>query len=373
MRLITLLLIIFVKYLSTCESENKFGLLYSNIARDREDNYSCCCSSDTKCLISPSKSKTCSNPYHSFCCYESYERYMCDKTESTDFYQPCPSHTPLAKNQCGTRDYQVIRSFDNGQSHPEEFPWVCIILTKNNEYVGTCVIIPEKFDNEIFHNTHKVLTVAHKLSKVNSYRQLKIRVLEYNIDGFRTPERHQHKEYEVAEMIIHDKFNRRRLKYDIAILRTNKPIDLHDVGVNAACLPSCDNMFAHTFPNGSGVRCWIAGWGKNELDKSFNIIQRKVNLPLISDEQCEHQVKSALKNFSLKVSMKFKLHKTEICAGGEGKTYCQGDGGAPLVCQSKEGYWHVVGLAAWGIGCARNNVPGVYTKVSQFKKWIERH
>ena len=43
-------------------------------------------------------------------------------------------------------------------------------------------------------------------------------------------------------------------------------------------------------------------------------------------------------------TLHFRLRSGEVCAGGEaGKDSCDGDGGAPLVCQSNQGNWHVVG------------------------------
>ena len=36
----------------------------------------------------------------------------------------------------------------------------------------------------------------------------------------------------------------------------------------------------------------------------------------------------------------FTLHESEMCAGGEeGKDACDGDGGAPLVCEGASGRW----------------------------------
>ena len=51
--------------------------------------------------------------------------------------------------------------------------------------------------------------------------------------------------------------------------------------MNTACLPSCDNMFDYQFNNGTGVRCWVAGWGKDEIDGTFQVKQKKVSLPLV--------------------------------------------------------------------------------------------
>ncbi|MCL4169577.1 UNVERIFIED_CONTAM: hypothetical protein GTU68_016251, partial [Idotea baltica] len=47
----------------------------------------------------------------------------------------------------------------------------------------------------------------------------------------------------------------------------------------------------------------------------------------------------------------------------------QGDSGSPLTL-SIGGKRHLIGLVSWGIGCARNNLPGVYTRIAYFAKWI---
>ena len=35
-----------------------------------------------------------------------------------------------------------------------------------------------------------------------------------------------------------------------------------------------------------------------------------------------------------------------------------------------EGKWKLAGIISWGIGCALPNQPGVYTRISEFKDWI---
>merc|ERR1712203_888989 len=63
-----------------------------------------------------------------------------------------------------------------------------------------------------------------------------------------------------------------------------------------------------------------------------------------------------------------------ICAGGvDGKDTCKGDGGSPLVCQSKFDPTSYVqaGIVAWGIGCGEDNTPGVYASVSKGVCWID--
>merc|ERR1712107_165989 len=50
-----------------------------------------------------------------------------------------------------------------------------------------------------------------------------------------------------------------------------------------------------------------------------------------------------------------------------------GDGGSPLVCQSKFDPTSYVqaGIVAWGIGCGEDNTSGVYASVSKGVCWID--
>jgi secreted trypsin-like serine protease len=60
-----------------------------------------------------------------------------------------------------------------------------------------------------------------------------------------------------------------------------------------------------------------------------------------------------------------------ICAGGHGVDTCQGDSGGPMVRRDLSGRWMQVGIVSWGLGCARDGYPGVYTQVSTFRSAIK--
>ena len=62
-----------------------------------------------------------------------------------------------------------------------------------------------------------------------------------------------------------------------------------------------------------------------------------------------------------------------ICAGGSDKDACQGDSGGPLVCPDDQGKLYISGIVSWGIGCATEGIPGVYTNVQKYVDWIEEH
>jgi len=285
--------------------------------------------------------------------------------------QGCTENVRNSAKLCGTRQPAFTGGQEHGTSKPGEFPWTCLLLNQDNDFVGSCAVIPDNFNNDNSRPTRKVITAAHKLKNVKRNDLLKVRVGEWDASGFNTPEQFNHQEYTVVRILKHPQFNAGRLDNDLAILYTERDIDINsNPYVNTACLPSCDNQFDFLFSNGTGVRCHVAGWGKDEVDGQFQFIQRKVSLPLVPSSSCNSALKRALNNQRRGVGDRFQLDASEICAGGEvGKDACTGDGGSPLVCQAQSGRWTVVGLVTWGVGCA-SETPGVYARISYFRNWI---
>lgn len=66
----------------------------------------------------------------------------------------------------------------------------------------------------------------------------------------------------------------------------------------------------------------------------------------------------------------------QICAGLEqgGKDSCRGDSGGPLVITDEHGCPQQIGLVSWGSKtCAEQRTYGVYTRVSHYADWIQKH
>ena len=49
--------------------------------------------------------------------------------------------------------------------------------------------------------------------------------------------------------------------------------------------------------------------------------------------------------------------------------YFKGDSGGPIH-QWLDDHWEQVGIVSYGKGCARENNPGIYTRLSVYRNWI---
>ncbi|XP_072886133.1 transmembrane protease serine 5-like isoform X1 [Hemitrygon akajei] len=160
--------------------------------------------------------------------------------------------------------------------------------------------------------------------------------------------------YVVDKIIYHNDYNDDTHDYDIALMKLRKPITFTDT-VEAICLPKYNQQIM------PGKKCWITGWGQTSADADVteNVL-KEASVPLISTERCNS---SCMYNGAITPRM--------LCAGyREGKAdACQGDSGGPLVCEGISA-WHLTGMVSWGIGCAKANHPGVYTKISELREWI---
>jgi trypsin len=116
---------------------------------------------------------------------------------------------------------------------------------------------------------------------------------------------------------------------------------------------------------GVGDNVTIIGFGATEEGSGINSRLLDATLHIVSNQDCEEKIHVNLPTAVVDDSM--------LCAGynpGEEPTdSCQGDSGGPLIDASRK----LVGVVSWGVGCARPDIPGAYSRVSDQLNWIKEN
>ncbi|NWR54891.1 UROK protein, partial [Bucorvus abyssinicus] len=145
---------------------------------------------------------------------------------------------------------------------------------------------------------------------------------------------------------------------DIALLRirtTSGQCAVESKYVRTVCLPE-KNLYLQ-----DNTRCEIAGYGKRDFYDIFyaqRLMSATVNL--ISHTKCKYEYYDNI-----------RVTDNMVCAGDPTwmTDACKGDSGGPMVCEHN-GRMMLYGIVSWGDGCAKENKPGVYTRVTRYLNWI---
>ncbi|XP_071553018.1 trypsin-1-like [Panulirus ornatus] len=251
-------------------------------------------------------------------------------------------------NVCGIRRNVVpdviTRVVGGSSAETHEFPWQVSLQWRYNWYtyhVCGATVIDQNWVLTAAHCTHQF--TAKDLLVVAGDHQLKHK------------EGTEQTRY-VERIVEHMDYNTNTQKNDITLLKLSAPLQLDGLTVSPICLPP-------PMTNFSG-NCLVTGWGKlSEHGVSSDILQ-KVVVPIISDSKCRDNYRA--------IGYTGPIAESMMCAGYDdgSKDACQGDSGGPFVCRGLGNRYYLAGVVSWGIGCARPNVPGVYTEVSRFVSWI---
>ncbi|NWZ93815.1 TM11E protease, partial [Nesospiza acunhae] len=162
----------------------------------------------------------------------------------------------------------------------------------------------------------------------------------------------------VRKIIVHESYGDVLLdhEYDVAVVELASPIEFTSE-VHSVCLPEA----SHVFPDNTS--CFVTGWGALENDGECNSVNqlRQAEVRIISTAVCNRR---QVYGGAITAGM--------LCAGYlDGQVdACQGDSGGPLVHANSRGIWYLVGIVSWGDECGKPNKPGVYTRVTYYRNWI---
>uniref|UniRef100_A0ACB8EIM7 Uncharacterized protein n=1 Tax=Sphaerodactylus townsendi TaxID=933632 RepID=A0ACB8EIM7_9SAUR len=166
--------------------------------------------------------------------------------------------------------------------------------------------------------------------------------------------------FQVRGYQLHENYSQINKHHDIALVQLKESAPGHCAeflhSISPVCLPSSMEVYEE------GNQCQVAGWGHQYegADKPSLYLQ-EADVPIIPHEQCQsHNVHGT------------RVKPEMMCAGYmDGRSdACQGDSGGPLVCEERNKAT-LRGIVSWGIGCAQENKPGVYTNVAHYLDWIQ--
>ncbi|XP_015458468.3 transmembrane protease serine 4a isoform X1 [Astyanax mexicanus] len=156
----------------------------------------------------------------------------------------------------------------------------------------------------------------------------------------------------VEKIIVNADYVAARNDYDLAMMKLSSPLSV-GASVKPVCLPPRNLGLT------GGAPLVVTGWGHLQENGQLSSNLQKADILLIDQARCSSPVVYGA-----------SITSRMFCAGYlEGKVdACQGDSGGPLVYYDRR--WMLVGVVSWGVGCAREDRPGVYSNVEQMMNWV---
>ncbi|XP_031617438.1 trypsin-like [Contarinia nasturtii] len=222
----------------------------------------------------------------------------------------------------------------------ENFKWQAALLENSKIFCGGSIITPTK-----------ILTASHCLEGKTDLTKLQARVGSSNpLEGGVLKS--------ITKIRSHPDFNKpSSMNNDICVVFLGEPLTFGTTicGILLAGTSIILPPDTHVVVSGFGV---ITPNG-NKVD-----VLHSVSVPIVDYDLCYKSYKS--------YKGPGKLTKNMICAGFYGvggKDASKGDSGGPLVYSGNSDPI-LYGVVSWGAKCADPNYPGIYTKVSVYRDWI---
>ncbi|XP_015181475.1 PREDICTED: trypsin-3-like [Polistes dominula] len=156
---------------------------------------------------------------------------------------------------------------------------------------------------------------------------------------------------DVDNIVIHNHFDKCINLNDIALIRLKTPA-LFGPKLQPIGLPGSADYFIK-----DNTTVFVTGWQRKlSQDIPIETELSVISVMTVNQEKCS----SVMPSYQ-------PLSENMLCAGNmtKGVETCQGDLGAPLMVDQM-----LIGILSYGLGCETMLHPGVYTRISNYLKWI---
>lgn len=225
-----------------------------------------------------------------------------------------------------------------------EYPWIVSLKfqSNNQHFCGGTLI-----------NQQWVLTAAHCIAS-ESPSTFIATVGEYDLDSYTEPS-------SIDNIIIHPDYNTTTLDNDIALIKLSAAVAIETIPLLSSLETEQSIAVETTFSTAIGWGSTVGYTDGEPRNPDYPNILNTVSLPLLSAEMCKTTMPGTTDNM--------------VCAAdlvNGGLDSCQGDSGGPLLVESNsEQNTQQIGIVSFGQGCAVQGKAGVYTKVANYKNWID--
>lgn len=233
------------------------------------------------------------------------------------------------------------------QSTKGDYPFAVSLQDDVGHFCGGSLIAP-----------NAVLSAAHCQQRRTGYKAIVGRHDLRTVEGYVR---------NVARQIVHPAYNQETTDNDYMILILDRDVDVNPVRVSPDVVRT-------------DAAVTVMGWGDTNPSESFQSLSSKLmetEVNVMSNGQCEKSsgTVGGVELFGFVIggyeqSYQGKITENMMCARDRGEDSCQGDSGGPLVLKSGSKF-EQVGIVSWGVGCADQDFPGVYARVSAKYEWIK--
>ncbi|XP_049274135.1 transmembrane protease serine 9 [Rhipicephalus sanguineus] len=153
------------------------------------------------------------------------------------------------------------------------------------------------------------------------------------------------------KMIRHPEFDAAKFLHDIAILLVDNEF-AYGNNARPICVPSAPvNIF-----NSDVV---VAGWGFLSQDGKAVDYLRYTVVKVVPNARCADK----FQHTGYRKDLMYCAYRLNTDA-------CQGDSGGPMMTRVQDGRYLQVGIVSYGIGCALDDMPGVYARLEALVPWL---